>query len=252
MAQKVTIRAPLAGAFLFVWLLGQAWAASYTAQVQHVIDGDSLLLTNGQQLRLIGVNTPEMVGPDGAPQPLAHKARQLLANLIGEGPIRIYPGQQKKDHYGRLLVYVETVDGRDVQQRLLSEGLGFLVAIPPNLDRLIRYKTAQDQARGAKRGIWALADYAPIEASSLDPASHPGGFAQIRGTITAYNASRRYHYFRMGKNFELKIPKAAWTYFGGPPRQLLNRSVIARGWINQGKYRLQMQVAHPDMLELKP
>ena len=70
--------------------------------------------------------------------------------------------------------------------------------------------------------------------------------------ITAYNASRRYHYFRMGKNFELKIPKAAWTYFGGPPRQLLNRSVIARGWINQGKYRLQMQVAHPDMLELKP
>ena len=241
------------GAFLFVWLLGPAWAAApFTAQVKQVIDGDSLLLADGRQLRLIGINAPEMAGREDEPQPLAIKARAALATLIGAGPIRIHPGRQQKDRYGRLLAYVETADGRDVQQRLLSEGLGFLVVIPPNTDRLIRYKTAQDQARGASRGIWGLAYFAPISASSLDPGTHPGGFAQVRGTVTAYNASRRYHYFRMGNNFELKIPKASWTYFAMSPKHLVKKSVTARGWINHGKYRLQMQVAHPDMLELKP
>jgi len=239
------------GALLFVWSLGPVWATPpFTTQVQQVIDGDSLLLSDGRQLRLIGVNTPEMVGADEEPQPLAIKARQLLAQMIGDGTIRIFPGRQQKDRYGRTLAYVETSDGRDVQQRLLSEGLGFLVVIPPNTDRLVRYKTAQDQARRARRGVWDLAYYAPIDAAALDSAGHPGGFAQVRGTITRHNASRRYHYFRMGKNFELKIPKAAWTYFDMSPKQFVNRSLVARGWINQGKYRLQMQVAHPDMLEL--
>ena len=35
-----------------------------TATVRHVVDGDSVILTDGRQIRLIGINAPEL-GRDG-------------------------------------------------------------------------------------------------------------------------------------------------------------------------------------------
>jgi len=58
-------KAPRSGAF-FIWavlLALAATAAADTARVAKVIDGDSLRLSSGREVRLIGINAPEL-GPD--------------------------------------------------------------------------------------------------------------------------------------------------------------------------------------------
>ena len=244
-------KAPLVGAFFALWLSATALAgAPRVAEVRHVIDGDSLQLISRQQVRLIGVNTPEMHGADDRPEPFALQARDMTKRLIGRLPVRLFPGADKYDHYHRLLAYVETGDGRDIPEQLLTEGLGFLVVIPPNLARLNRYQAAQERARSAGRGIWGLAAYAPIPADRFTHKDPTRGFKQVSGRISGYNRSRRYYYFKLSSNFEIKVPREYWVYFDMRPDTLVGKSVVVRGWITQGKYRLQMRVPHPAMMDI--
>jgi micrococcal nuclease len=245
---RLHTKALLASAFFIV--LSPVWAdGDRTVDVRYVIDGDSLELANGQQVRLIGVNTPEMSGGNDQPEPLAVAARTALVDMIGKRPIRLVPGQEKKDRHARLLAYVETANGRDVQRELLADGLGFLVAIPPNIERLGPYRQAQRLARQGRRGVWADAAFAPVRAEQLNPDDPLRGFRQVRGEIRYYNASRRYHYFRLSPGFEFKVPRTDWRYFDGRPSALIGRSLTVRGWVTRGKYRLQMRVAHPAMID---
>lgn len=245
-------KAPFLGAFFALWLSATFAATPQVVQVRHVIDGDSLQLMSRQQVRLIGVNTPEMHGANDRPQPFALQARDMTRRLIGKQPVRLFPGADKYDHYHRLLAYVETEDGRDIPEQLLAEGLGFLVAIPPNLARLNRYQEAQERARSVGRGIWGEAAYAPIPADKFTRNDPTRGFNQVSGQVIAFNQSSRYYYFKLSRNFEIKVPRAYWIYFGMKPGALVGKSVIVRGWITPGKYRLQMRVPHPAMMDIEP
>jgi len=239
------------GAFFGLWLSVTAFAATpQIAEVRHVIDGDSLQLVSRQQVRLIGVNTPEMHGANDRPEPFATQARDMTRRLVGNQPVRLFPGAEKYDHYHRLLAYVETGDGRDIPEQLLTEGLGFLVVIPPNLARLIRYQAAQERARSARRGIWGEGAYSPIPADKFRHNDRTRGFKQVSGKILRFNRSRRNYYFKLSPNFEIKVPRENWIYFDMKPQMLVGKSVVVRGWITQGKYRLQMRVPHPAMMDI--
>ena len=252
MQMNVSKKAPLMGAFFALCLSITALGAPQVAEVRHVIDGDSLQLVSRQQVRLIGVNTPEMHGADDQPEPYAVQARQMTQRLIAHQPVRLIAGADKYDRYHRLLAYVETEDGRDIPEQLLTEGLGFLVAIPPNLARLNRYQAAQERARAARRGVWSVAAYAPIPADQFTRHDPTRGFKQVHGKIITFNRSSHNYYFKLSPNFEIKIPREYWIYFGTKPEALLGRSVVVRGWITPGKYRLQMRVPHPAMMDIDP
>jgi len=245
-------KAPWTGAFFALWLSATAFGAVQVAEVRHVIDGDSLQLASRQQVRLIGVNTPEMHGADDQPEPYAIQAWEMTRRLIANQPVRLVPGIDKYDRYHRLLAYVETEDGRDIPEQLLTEGMGFLVAIPPNLARLNRYQAAQERARAAGRGVWRDAAYAPIPAEQFTRHDPKRGFKQVRGKIIAFNQSSKNYYFKLSSNFEIKVPLAYWIYFGMKPEALMGRTVVVRGWITPGKYRLQMRVPHPAMMDIEP
>lgn len=77
------------------------------ARVAYVVDGDTLRLTNGRYVRLIGIDTPE----HGRPYYLA--AKRHLDQLV-TGQVRLVNPASTDDHdrYGRLLRYVRD-GGRD-------------------------------------------------------------------------------------------------------------------------------------------
>lgn len=85
--------------------------------VARVIDGDTLVLASGPTVRLIGIDTPER-GDCGYAS-----ATQALRDLTVGGPVTLTAGAtDDADRYGRLLRYVDTVDGRDAGLELIRLG----------------------------------------------------------------------------------------------------------------------------------
>ena len=92
--------------------------------VKKVFDGDTVLLTDGRTVRLIGINTPEVAHNAGkgrkgnAAEPLAGQAQQALQRLVVGKPIRLQLGVLAVDHYGRSLGRLFTAAGESVEAQL--------------------------------------------------------------------------------------------------------------------------------------
>lgn len=91
--------------------------AASAATVDYVVDGDTVRLVNGQYVRLLGIDTPE-VGSCGYAAAKTALDRMVVSQVGLPNP----RGVDDVDHYGRLLRYV-MVDGRDAGLVLLRRGL---------------------------------------------------------------------------------------------------------------------------------
>ena len=141
-------------------------------------------------------------------------------------------------------------DGRNVQEILLRLGLAWHVAIPPNLENLERYRKAEAEAQAADRGVWRPGLYPAIEAVKID--SKDTGFHRVQGQIQRHWESNEYHFFALAPNLSLRIARADWHHFDTNAAALVQRSVIARGWISERDGKLSLRLGHPSMLELLP
>jgi endonuclease YncB( thermonuclease family) len=239
-------------AFLFVAaLLLAPLAAAEGVTVRQVLDGDSVVLADQRQVRLIGINTPEF-GKDGEPdEPLAAAARDRLRVLAEGKTVRWELEEEQRDRYGRWLAHLVLPDGTSVEEILLKEGLAAAVAIPPNIARLVRHQAAEAQARKARRGLWGHAYYAPATVESLTGAHT--GFRFVRGAVTHVGRSAKFVYLDMGPQFALRIAHADWrNYFRGRPEDWRGARIVARGWISAQNGRLHMGIGHPAMLQRLP
>lgn len=87
-----------------------------TYLVTRVIDGDTVELGNGETVRLVGIDTPE-VGQCGYDQAAANLERLVLFKHV-----RLTISDEYRDHYGRLLRYVD-VGNQDAGLRLVENGV---------------------------------------------------------------------------------------------------------------------------------
>jgi endonuclease YncB( thermonuclease family) len=223
-------------------------ATTLQAQVEYVLDGDTLILTDQRHVRLIGINAPE-IGKDGAAdEPLSQAARVALTRLVGGKTVELVLGRETHDHYGRLLAHVSLTDGRSAQETLLNLGLAVLVAIPPNLGRQQLYAAAEQVARANKRGIWGMAYYEPIPAEQLR-AQH-SGFRFVIGRIREVWRSSKYVHLVMSPRLHVLVPLEDLRYFDRRPESLAGQRVVVRGWVTHYGDNLQLRVRHPSMLSL--
>jgi endonuclease YncB( thermonuclease family) len=84
--------------------------------VAHVVDGDTLDLTNGARVRLVGIDTPETGDCH------SDTATRRVEKLVLGKRVRLAESDEDQDRYGRLLRYVDIGDV-DVGLRLIREGL---------------------------------------------------------------------------------------------------------------------------------
>ena len=253
------IKASLRGAF-FVAALVVALAAGpgradcpadrsdEPVRVQHVYDGDSLTLADGRRVRLIGINTPER-GRDGArDQPLALAARDRLRQMLFATGMRarLRYGSQRRDRHDRLLAHLFLPDGRNAAAVLLEAGLGWHVAIPPNLWSLDCYAGAEARARAARRGVWGRPEYRPLDAARLDLRRE--GFALVQGVLRQVRDRRGRRHLRIGR-LRADIPLAELSYFPDPPgRHWIGRRLELRGWLWRARGEMRVMLHHPAML----
>ena len=91
-----------------------------------VVDGDTIYLDNGEKIRFVGVNTPER-GVEGYITSKNFVQKLCLGKTVG---IDI-DDSKHSDRYGRTLGVV-IVDGKNVNEMLLKEGLAEIMYMPPS------------------------------------------------------------------------------------------------------------------------
>jgi endonuclease YncB( thermonuclease family) len=85
--------------------------------IANVVDGDTVDLSTGERVRVIGIDTPER-GQCGF-----QEASDEMATLALDKVVVVTPGARDDvDKYGRILRYLD-VDGSDVGLRLIRDGL---------------------------------------------------------------------------------------------------------------------------------
>ena len=87
--------------FILLSFLSPSHADNYI--VKKVIDGDTLLLTNGEYVRLIGVDTPETKHPEKPVEYFGKEACQFTKGMVEGKKVRLEYDQTRRDRYGRIL-----------------------------------------------------------------------------------------------------------------------------------------------------
>lgn len=222
-------------------------------QVIHVTDGDTLKLTDGRRLRLIGINTPEISHAGQAPQPLAGQARSALVKLLDRNnrTLNLQYGKQPRDHYGRLLAHAFLDDGTNVSASLLEQGLATALVVPPNTRARGCYAAIEATARRQQRGLWALPVYQTGDAATLRTDTR--GFRIVRGRIDAIRESRHGIWLDLEGPLVIRVDRKDRVNFKpGFPRALEGKTVEVRGWIKADRDGLRVNVRHPDALVVVP
>lgn len=227
-----------------------------TVQVAHVVDGDTIKLVDGRKLRLIGINTPERGHNGKKDEPFYQTAKNQLQKIIkkNQNQIKIVFGENKHDRHKRFLAHIFTMGNENITVILIKKGLGFTIAIPPNIRLLTCYQNAEREAQKQKRGIWDHKYSHAIDVNLLEKSAR--GFFRIKGTVQRTGESRSSFWLNLntksGAKFALRILKKNLPYFTEfHPQSLLNRHLIARGWIYQIKGEQRMTIHHPASLQIQ-
>lgn len=217
-----------------------------TVQVRHVVDGDTVILTDGRHVRLIGINSPELGKAGTADEPLAAAARERLSDLVRGQTLRLRAGRDPVDRYGRRLADLCLADGRSVQEILLGEGLASTIVVPPNTEHAEAFMAREAEARRARRGLWGERYYAPLPADRIH--GENTGFRFVTGRVQAVGHGRKYYYFDLAPQFSLQVSREDWSrYFAGRPDTVNGRYIEARGWVRAHDDKLRLQIRHPAM-----
>ena len=230
-----------------------------SARVDHVIDGDTVALADGRDVRLIGINAPETSHGDKPGEPMGQVAKAALARLLPRGAsVYLQPGVEDRDHYGRLLAHLFLREsGGSVEESLLRQGLAQRIAIPPNLELADCLRNAEREALTGRRGIWSESYFAPRNARELSSAD--AGYRRVRLKVTAIHTDRRGWWLDTDGPLALRVLQRDAARFPAPPNAWVGRQLIVRGWIKDrsSDYRAKrhgyapmlLPLQHPDMIE---
>ncbi|NJD08262.1 MAG: DUF4124 domain-containing protein [Methylococcaceae bacterium] len=215
-------------------------------RVKKVYDGDTIILENGERVRLLGLNTPEIAGSYRDEEPGGPQARDWLSGKIAGLRVRLETDAESKDRYGRTLAHVFTADGTHINLALVKAGLATTDVFPPNLKYVDAMAAAEREAERNRAGIWGMRDYQPKPVERLNR-SDAVGWQRLVGTVTALSDGRNYAGLRFGERLEVRIPKQNLRLFPALS-SYLGQKLEARGWLSRQARKPALWVRHPSAL----
>jgi len=143
-------------AFLLISALLIGVSATWCSEeyeVVRVLDGDTIVLNNGERVRLIGVDTTEKSHPLKPVEYFSEEATQFTKRLLEGKKVKLEYGKERRCKYGRLLAYVYLLDGTFVNAEIIKKGYGFAYTKYP-----FKYKdqfvSLEKEAERNKQGYW--------------------------------------------------------------------------------------------------
>jgi len=233
-----------------------------TGIVAKVVDGDSLLLSNGNKIRLIGIQAPKLaLGREGFKDwPLAKEAKAALEEITLDKTVRLEYGGARVDRYDRVLAHLFVLNEKKeiwVQREMLERGFARVYSFADNRSCLEPLLQAEARARVEKKNIWANSYYNIRYANKPDKllplVDH---YELVEGAVLSAKrvGSRRYLNFgeTYQNDFTIVIEKSAWRLFkkaGIKLSDYQNALIRVRGWVEiYGGPRIE--VTHPEQIEI--
>ena len=135
--------------------------------VTRAVDGDTLKLENGERVRLIGIDTPEMhesnkldrdarrSGQDvEVIKQLGRQSYEFTKKLVEGKRVKLEFDVERFDKYKRILAYVYLTDGTFVNAEIVKQGYASLMTYPPNVKYAQIFRKLYQEARENRRGLW--------------------------------------------------------------------------------------------------
>ncbi|MCK4892255.1 MAG: thermonuclease family protein [Candidatus Pacebacteria bacterium] len=125
-----------------------------------VIDGDTVVVMIGgknETIRLIGINTPEIVDPRRPVECFGREASKKVKEALINKRIRLEGDDavSDKDEYGRLLRYIFLEDGTNFNKIMIKDGYAYEYTYNVPYKYQDEFKQVETDAREAKKGLWA-------------------------------------------------------------------------------------------------
>ncbi len=130
-------------------------------KVTKVIDGDTVNMEKdgkSENIRLIGIDTPETVDPRKPVQCFGKEASSKAREILMGKRVALEedPTQGDRDKYGRLLRFVFLDDGTNFNKFMIDEGYAYEYTYQNNPYKYqAEFKNVEKVARESKKGLWA-------------------------------------------------------------------------------------------------
>lgn len=230
--------------------------------VRDVLDGETLRLDSGLEVRLINARAPVRPADlsDHHPWPLARTARTALGALALGKPVRLFYGGRERDRNGRALAhaFVITDAGRLwLQGEMVGKGLARVYSFRDNRACILDLLDLEDRARSAGRGLWSDQAYAVRKALDVTRLTDDrGSFQIIEGEVHAVARVRGRAYLNFEANWRRDFTASLsasvdkrLTKSGLNAEHLNARRIRVRGWIERRNGPL-VAITHREQIEI--
>ncbi len=230
--------------------------AGGTARAVEIVDGDTLRLDDGREVRLVGLQAPKLpLGrPDFPTWPLAPEAKAALAELALDEKLHLLYGGARMDRYGRVLAHLVRGDGEWVQGAMLARGLARTYSFADNRALVPELLERERAARAARRGIWAL-DWYRIR-KPRETEADIDSYQLVEGRVLAVAEQRSNSYLNFGADWRTDFTLVADSRArrlcaaeGLDLPTLEGRRLRARGWIESFNGPM-IEITHPEQIEV--
>lgn len=230
--------------------------------IVRIIDGETVGLDDGSELRLIGALAPRAidVGAEPGTWPWEGKARDALQALALGKSVELGFGGERLDRYGRLQAHVHLIEGdqrRWLQGRLLAQGLARATTLAGNRACAPELLAAEQAAREKSRGLWVDAAYQVRQADRpAELLAYRTTFQIVEGRIARVAFVRGVIHLNFDRNWRhafsaslRNADRGLLGGFAGDAKALEGRPVRVRGWI-EGRERPAIDLSSGGMIEV--
>lgn len=171
------------------------------AKVVSVVDGDTiqvLIDDKKEVVRLIGMNSPELVDPRKPVECFGKEASDKAKQVLTGTTVSLEPDstQSERDKYNRLLRYVWLENNTNFNKLMIAEGYAYEYTYDAPYKYQSEFKQAQREAEASKFGLWAdnacstsIPQPSSTKTSGASPATTGGSSGTTGGSSSGFTCA---------------------------------------------------------------
>lgn len=230
--------------------------------VAEIVDAETLKLTDGTVVRLIGAKAPRAPlswrGDD--PWPMVQEARDALSKLAAGADVELQFGGRQADRHGHALAHVFATKGGKrlwLQEELVGQGLARVYSFPDNRACFTELLARETVAREKGLGMWGSWAYRIRDAKDVERLGRlKHSYQLVEGVVVAVGGAGGRTYLNFTEDwrtdFTIVVERknvAAFKDAGLDLQALAGKRLRVRGWLGWRNGPM-VEASHPEQIEM--